>query len=172
MAASIVSPIATRTLTAAELPRPPLTHPLYDLISPETAEKEKMAVTASMSSWRSIHTAMCHPRERGDPEFPPGQVSLNRSALTTLDARVRGHDKVGSYKWREGPAQPFEKARFAEAKWIWVSFSPAWISFSLGLDFLQPGLEFLQPGLEFLPCRLYSPPKPGRRQFQQGAVGI
>ncbi len=44
------------------------------------------------------HTALRHPRERGDPEFPLGQASFSRSAFTTLDARVRGHDKVGSRK--------------------------------------------------------------------------
>jgi len=45
MVASIVSPIVTRTPTAVEQPRAPIAHPHYDLnpydlVSPETAEKE------------------------------------------------------------------------------------------------------------------------------------
>jgi hypothetical protein len=43
------------------------------------------------------NTAMCHPRGRGDPDFARGQAPVNRSAPTNLDARVRGHDKLGNY---------------------------------------------------------------------------
>jgi len=67
IAASVASPMATRTLTGVARPRAPIAHPLYapnpyDVISPEPVETDKMA------------------------------------------------------KWREGPAQPFEKARSAEGK--------------------------------------------------------
>jgi hypothetical protein len=43
MVASIASPIATRTLTAVKQARAQIAHPLYDLISPEEAEKQRMA---------------------------------------------------------------------------------------------------------------------------------
>jgi hypothetical protein len=43
MVASIASPIVTRALTAVEQPHAPITHVLCDLISPETAENERIA---------------------------------------------------------------------------------------------------------------------------------
>ena len=64
---------------------------------------------------------MCHPRERGDPEFPPGQVFLSRTALTILDARVREHDEAGSYKRpagrrRGGQRKSLKSFEFGEGK--------------------------------------------------------
>ena len=83
MVASIASPIVTRTLTAVEQPRAPIAHSIYDLnpddlISPEAAEKDKMAVTPKQAAVRLNGTEsspLCHPRERGDPESWRGQVS-------------------------------------------------------------------------------------------------
>ncbi len=48
-------------------------------------------------------------------------------------------------KWREGPAQLFEKARFAEGK---------------TLDFPSPGLDFpsLRLGFSFLKAWIFLPP--------------
>src|SRR5208337_4136268 len=94
MVPSIASSIVTRTPTAGDPPdcdpgaRAPIAHPLHDLISPETVEKERMA---------------------------------------------------------SGPAQPFEKAQFAEGKSLdfpsprlGFSFPKAWI-------FLPPALILLPP---------------------------
>src|SRR5579863_8867151 len=67
MAASIASAMVTRTLTAIEQPRASITHPPYDLnpydvISPATAEKEKMALPVKvgdkplkrLDSWKEV----------------------------------------------------------------------------------------------------------------------
>jgi hypothetical protein len=40
MVASIASPIATRTLTTIEEPRPPIAHPPYDLIAGDRRKRE------------------------------------------------------------------------------------------------------------------------------------
>ena len=67
MAASIASPIATRRPPAIEQPRATIAHPLYDLnpydvISPATAEKERMALPVKvgdkplkrLDSWKEV----------------------------------------------------------------------------------------------------------------------
>ena len=59
------------------------------------------------------HTVLRYPRERGDPEIPLPQVSHSRSALTTLDARVRGHDKVGSCKVPSSCSNPLKTLKTA-----------------------------------------------------------
>src|SRR5208337_767416 len=55
-------------------------------------------------------------------------------------------------KWREGSAQPFEKARFAERKelgfcfpWLGFSFPKAWIFLPWAWIFLQTAWIFLPP---------------------------
>jgi hypothetical protein len=64
---------------------------------------------------------------------------------TTLDARLRGHDKVGRRQWREGLAQPFEKAQFAKGKSLDFAsvrlgfcFRKAWIFLPSAWIFLPP----------------------------------
>jgi len=59
------------------------------------------------------------------------------------DGRKRKSGKMA--KWREGPAQPFEKARFAEGK---------------SLDFPSPGLDFPSPrlGFSFPKAWIFLPP--------------
>ncbi len=69
--------------------------------------------------------------------------ALWRLAMTERPSSSEAYDRalLGSYKWPRGPAQPFEKARFAEGKsldfpsvrlgfffpWLGFSFREAWI---------------------------------------------
>src|SRR5208337_1054597 len=85
-------------------------------------------------------------------------------------------------KWREGPAQPFEKARFAEGKTLdfaspRLGFSFPWLGFSFPRFALKENSAAPRNSMNNnvnSTCMSApgSPPKPGSRQFQQGAVGI
>jgi hypothetical protein len=62
-----------------------------------------------------------------------------RSALTAVEPIAHRLYDLNPPKWPGGPAQPIEKARFAEG---------------MSLDFSSPGLDFPSPGLDFPSLRL------------------
>jgi len=154
MAASIAGPIARRTLTAVERPRAPMAHLLYDHFVRGGRKRQNCEMAVSPKpSVKGVRSSRPPGQARGDPgERRAPYVLLDRHAASRLamtepplSSEAPDRTLLGSCKWREGPAQPFEKAQFAEGKSLDFPSPSLGFSFPKAWIFLPPALILLPP---------------------------